>query len=63
VVCQLRGAGQVTLNSTGHTGSLVILTTEEARFCDDPTPPAIDMSQGNSRIEFRRPGAVLVRLR
>jgi maltooligosyltrehalose trehalohydrolase len=36
-----------------------VLTTEDAPFADDPMPPEIELPKG--RIQFARPGAVLLR--
>lgn len=54
IVCQLRGAGEVSLQ--GRAGEM-LLTTEEASFCQDPQPPV----RSATSLAFARPGAVLLR--
>jgi maltooligosyltrehalose trehalohydrolase len=54
LVCQLRGGGSIELPPRKRE---IVLTTEEAQYCTDPVPPAT----GENCVEFRRPGAVLLR--
>jgi hypothetical protein len=64
-VMQLRESG--THDLRGHSLSRLspglawrqVLTTEDAPFADDPMPPEIELPKG--RIQFARPGAVLLR--
>jgi hypothetical protein len=59
LVCRLRGAGRVDLPA-GQAWSPV-LTTEDADLTPDPAPPRIELAGPSPHIDFRRPGAVLLR--
>jgi maltooligosyltrehalose trehalohydrolase len=66
VVVRLRGSGVDALE--GHAPAErwrweVVLTTEDAPFAPDPTPPRIDLSGRAPVVWFERPGAALLRSR
>jgi maltooligosyltrehalose trehalohydrolase len=59
IVVRLRGAGAVDLQPPLQRTTRVetVLTTEDPQFAPDPDPPAVSIS----RVDFRRPGAVVLR--
>lgn len=65
MVLQCKRGGSIDLSKhpmrTPHAGRRwdVLLSTEELRFCGDPRPPQIDAAI--PRIDFQRPGAVILR--
>lgn len=65
LVARLRGAGQARLRETALADLAVgrkwavLLTSEEAAFAPDPADPQIDLQ--DLKIDFARPGAVLLK--
>ncbi len=62
IVCQLRGAGCVSLaDLPSMVTAEVVLSTETPTYCGEPLPPEVHLPEGDTAIVFRRPGAVLLR--
>ncbi|MBY0527289.1 MAG: malto-oligosyltrehalose trehalohydrolase [Gemmataceae bacterium] len=60
IAFQMRGAGKIDLHRAGDGKRWeVLLTTEDAAFSPDPSPPRVDLSA--PLIEFTRPGAVILK--
>jgi len=59
IVARLRGRGVVPLDSAFERASTLetVLTTEDSEFAPDPDPPEVTTSS----VDFRRPGAVVLR--
>ena len=61
LVVRLAGHGRVTLNDPGWAATWeTVLTTEDAAFSRDPSPPEIE-SGPPLRVRFARPAAVILR--
>ena len=63
-MAQLTGGSSVTVEDTGGDGpgrATVVLSTEDARFARDPQPLSVGFEGGRVTVEFRRPGAIIVR--
>ncbi|WP_406695528.1 malto-oligosyltrehalose trehalohydrolase [Singulisphaera sp. Ch08] len=69
IVVRLRGAGEVRLEHGATRGLTswdnleVALTTEDPPFADDPIPPILDWTRDTLSIQFRRPGALILRIK
>jgi maltooligosyltrehalose trehalohydrolase len=69
IVVRLRGPGVVSLENRPELGRLswdrleLVLTTEDPPFAVDPMPPQIERSPGGPVVRFRRPGALVIRIK
>jgi maltooligosyltrehalose trehalohydrolase len=65
IVARLRGHGPVELAATGIDGRLdgwrPVLTTEDPAHCPDPAPLVLVGSGRTATLDFRRPGAIVLR--
>ena len=63
VIVRLRGQGRVVLKAPPPPGRTyrVVLSTEDPDFAPDPQPPAADLGWDGVRVDFSRPGALLLR--
>jgi maltooligosyltrehalose trehalohydrolase len=57
----VRLAGAAASDADFDSAWSVVLTTEEPLFCADPMPPDVDLGGTAPAIEFKRPGAVILR--
>ena len=60
VAAQLRDAGAIAIDDLACGGWRLLLDTEDSRFSPDPQPVRIEAADGRLRIEFARPGAVIL---
>jgi maltooligosyltrehalose trehalohydrolase len=63
LIARLRGSGTVVVPreyAPDCSSRDVVLSTEDAAFTADPVPPAIAAADGEIRIAFARPGAVVI---
>ena len=67
IVVRLRGEGAVDLSGHEELGVddwvrwELVLTTEDAPFAPDPSPPRVDLDGPAPSIRFARPSAVILR--
>ena len=67
IVVRLRGEGAVDLSGHEEYGINdwvrweLVLTTEDAPFAPDPSPPRVDLNGPAPTIRFARPSAVILR--
>ena len=67
IVVRLRGEGAVDLSGHEEHGINdwvrweLVLTTEDAPFAPDPSPPRVDLDGPAPSIRFARPSAVILR--
>jgi hypothetical protein len=58
IVVRLRGAGEVTIDSSRWVELRTLLTTEDPDFASDAVPPVLDTAKGT--LTFGRPGALVI---
>jgi len=58
IVVRLRGAGEVTIDSSRWIDVRTLLTTEDPDFASDAAPPVLDAAKGT--VTFGRPGALVI---
>jgi maltooligosyltrehalose trehalohydrolase len=65
VVARLSGFDPVRCGAIAADGehAEVVLSTEDERFAPDPTPPDIELESDGVVVRFKRPGAVILRVR
>ena len=61
VVVRLSGAGAVSVEATGEHAAQTVLATEDPRYAPDSMPLAVRHDHGRTIVEFRRPGAAILK--